>query len=83
MYPKLTKENKIAGLELVDFLLLTVVYLLVFLFSKNLVLNLGLILAAYVFLRLYKRKKPPRYTQTLIRRLILPARYTQSREAAG
>lgn len=81
MYPALTKENKIAGLEFVDFLLLVGVYLVVFIFSKNLILNLALIFTAYLFLRLYKHKKPPRYTQALIKFLILPGKYTTAREA--
>lgn len=82
MYPKLTKENKIIGLETADLLLLIVVYLIVFLLSGNLFVNLALIAASYLFLRLYKRKKPPRYTQALMRFLILPRRYTQAREAS-
>ena len=80
MYPLLTKENKIAGLEIIDFLLLAAVFLIVFLFSKNLFVNLGLLFAAYFFLRIYKHHKPPRYTQTLIRFLMLPGRYTQAVE---
>ena len=80
MYPLLTKENKIAGLEYVDFLLLVSVYLVVFVFFRNLLLNLFFVFTAYVFLAVYKHKKPPRYTQTLVRFLILPGRYTQDRE---
>jgi len=82
MYPKLTKENKIAGLELMDLLVLATIYLIVFIFLKNLIINLALLLAAYFFLRLYKRNKPSRYTQTLFRFLILPSRFTQSREVS-
>ncbi len=80
MYPLLTKENKIAGLEIIDFLLLAAVYLVVFLFSKNLFVNLGIVLVAYFFLRVYKHHKPPRYTQTLLRFFMLPGYYTQDRE---
>lgn len=82
MYPTLTKENKVAGLEFVDFLALVVVYLFVFIFSKNLLLNLALVFTAYLCLRLYKRRKPPRYTQALIRFLARPERFTLSREVS-
>lgn len=80
MYPMLTKENKITGLEPLDFLLLVGIYLFVFIFSKNLWVNLMLVLSAYCFLRLFKRKKAPRYTQSIIRFLIKPSKYTQARE---
>ncbi len=80
MYPTLTKENKITGLEPMDFLLLVGIYLLVFMFSKILWINLILIFGAYCFLRLFKRKKAPRYTQSFMRFLLKPSRYTQARE---
>ncbi len=80
MYPRLADENKILGLELADFLILTLVYLVVFLFLKNLFLNLALVSAAYIGLVIYKRKKPPRYTQSLIRFLALPGQYSVTRE---
>jgi hypothetical protein len=80
MYPKLAEENKILGLEFADLLILTVVYLFVFVFFKNLFLNLALVGAAYIGLVLFKRKKPPRYTQALIRFLILPRYYSLTRE---
>ena len=79
-YPMLMKENKFFGLEWIDFLLMLGVYLFVFLLSKILLLNLFLITMSYVALRVYKRNKPPRYTERLIRRLILPFRYTQAFE---
>jgi len=80
MYPSLTKENKIAGLEFLDFLALVGVYVVVFMFSQNLFVNIGFVFTAYVFLAMYKHKKPPRYTQALLRFLIRPTRYTQARE---
>lgn len=80
MYPMLTKENKIGGLEPMDLLVLVGVYLIVFLFSKNLWINLCLVAGAYFFLRMYKRKKAPRYTQSLVRFLFIPMNYTQARE---
>ena len=80
MYPKLTQENKIAGLETIDLLLLIVAYLFVFLLSKNLFLNLALVSGVYFFLLSYKKGKPPRYTQALVRFLIHPGSYTQARE---
>ncbi len=80
MYPMLTKENKILGLEPIDLLLLLVVYLVVFLCSQNLVVNFAVILASYFFLVSYKRRKPPHYTRSLIRFLLIPSRYTQGLE---
>jgi hypothetical protein len=77
MYPMLTKENKFLGLELMDLLLLLVVYLAIFLISRNLLVNLSILLGAYLFLASYKRKKAPRYTQSLVRFLLMPSRYTQ------
>lgn len=82
MYPMLTKENKFLGLEVIDFLAILLVYLAVFLCSRNLFVNLTLIVGAYFFLKLYKKNKPPRYTENLIRFLIQPIRYTQGREVS-
>ena len=78
----LAKENKILGLEMIDSLILALVYLIVFLFSKNLALNLILLTAAYAALRAYKKNKPPHYTQGLVRRLVKPSRYTEAREVS-
>ena len=74
------KENKFFGLEWAELLILLAVYLFVFLFSNQLILNFLLIASFYFSLRLYKKNKPPRYTENLIRRLILPCRYTQDLE---
>ena len=82
MYPSLTKENKIAGLEFVDFLALVGVYVIVFIFSKNIFVNIGFVFMAYLFLAFYKHKKPPRYTHSLLRFIIKPARYTQAYEVS-
>jgi len=80
MYPRLAEENKILGLEFADFLILILVYLMVFVFLKNLFVNLAMVGAAYIVLVLYKRKKPPRYTQALIRFLVLPGKYSLTKE---
>ncbi len=80
MYPRLAEENKILGLELADFLVLTLIYLFVFVFSKNLLLNLILLALAYAGLVLFKRKKPPRYTQNLIRFLFTNGQYSLTKE---
>jgi len=75
MFPKLTNQNKILGLEMIDLLFLIALFMVVFLMSSELIPNLAVMAAGYCSLRLYKRKKPPRYTQSLIRFLILPERY--------
>ena len=80
-YPMLTKENKFLGLEAIDFLALLVAYLVVFLLSKNLFANAAVIGGVYFFLKLYKKNKPPRHTEHLIRFLLLPLRYTQTWES--
>jgi len=80
MYPMLTKENKILGLEPVDLLVLAVVYLVLFLISKNFIVNFALLLASYSFLASYKKKKAPHYTRSFVRFLLLPSRYTQAWE---
>ena len=49
VYRKIHERNKILGLEFPDLLLLVLLYLGVFLFSKNLLLNLLVIGAAYFF----------------------------------
>ena len=49
VYRKIHERNKILGLEYPDLLLLVFVYLGVFLFSKNLFLNLLVIGTAYFF----------------------------------
>ena len=81
-YPMLAKENKILGLEMIDSLILALTYLIVFLLSKNLILNLILLTCAYFALRAYKKNKPPHYTQGLVHRLIRPSRYTETREVS-
>ena len=80
MYPMLTKENKFLGLELMDLLILLMLYLVIFLCSKNLLINFAILLASYFFLGFYKRKKAPRYTQSLVRFYLTPSRYTEFRE---
>jgi len=78
----LTKENKFLGLEAIDLLALLVLYLVVFLLSENLFLNITLLIGAYFFLKLYKKNKPPHYTKNVIRYFMLPHRYTQIWEAS-
>jgi len=82
MYPMISLKNKVFDLEWMDLLILLCFYLLVFLFSNNLGINAALIAGVYLFLRQYKKNKAERYTQNLIRFLILPLRYTQSQESA-
>ncbi len=80
LYPMLAKENKILGLEFMDLLILILFYLVLFLVSRNLIVNVILLGLVYLFLRRYKKNKPPRYTETLIRFLVQPQKYTQVRE---
>ena len=80
VYRKIHERNKILGLEFPDLLLLVVIYLSVFLFSKNLFLNLPVIAAAYFFLRLYKKGKPPHWTTSVLRFLFKSRYHGQRRE---
>ena len=80
-YRNIYNKNKILGLEFFDFLILIFVYLLVFLLSRNLLLNLPLIFAAYLILRLYKKGKPPHFTASFIRFLATPRSYPMARES--
>ena len=80
VYRKIHERNKILGLEFPDLLLLVLLYLGVFLFSKNLFLNLLVIGTAYFFLRLYKKGKPPHWTASVFRFLFKARYYGQKRE---
>jgi len=82
-YRKIQEKNKILGLEFFDLLLVVIVYLVVFMLSKNLFLNLGVVFGAYCFLRVYKKGKPPHWTASLIHFVITPRRYQLIREIEG
>ena len=75
-YTHLDRKEKLCGIEVIDFLLLALVYAVVFIFSTNIIANLGIVGACYIALRLYKKGKPPQYTITLIRFLLTPKFYT-------
>ena len=80
VYRKVHERNKILGLEFPELLLVVIVYLLAFTFSKNIVLNLVIVVSAYLFLRAYKRGKPPHWTSSIIRFFMIGHRYPLSRE---
>ncbi len=80
VYRKVHERNKILGLEFPELLLVVIVYLIAFIFSKNIVLNLLIVIATYFFLRAYKRGKPSHWTSSIIRFLMIGHRYPQSRE---
>ncbi|MFH0984866.1 MAG: hypothetical protein V1882_04955 [Candidatus Omnitrophota bacterium] len=80
VYRKIHERNKILGLEFPDLLLLVLIYLGVFLFSKNLLLNLLVVGIAYFFLRLYKKGKPSHWTASVFRFLFKTRYYGQKRE---
>ncbi|PIQ87183.1 MAG: hypothetical protein COV74_01285 [Candidatus Omnitrophica bacterium CG11_big_fil_rev_8_21_14_0_20_45_26] len=80
VYKKMQGKNRILGLEFFDFLILILLYLVVFLASKNLFLNLGIVLAGYLALRFYKKGKAPHWTGSLIRFLMTRRRYPETRE---
>jgi len=82
-FNKIGRKNKILGLEFLDFLLLIVLFLALFLFSKNLILNLAVMAAAYFFLRIYKKGKAPHWTASLLRFLLRPLRYFPKKEREG
>ena len=72
--------NRIFGLEFFDLFLLLTLFLLVFMFSSNLVVNTALLLGAYFFLRLYKNNKPPHWTGSVAGFLVRPKSYPMQRE---
>jgi len=80
IYRKVHERNKILGLEFPELLLVVLVYLFVFIFSKNLVLNGVLVLFSYIFLRAYKRGKPTHWTSSIVRFLFTRRRYPLIRE---
>ena len=77
-YTHLDKKEKVFGLEVLDFLVLALVYGVVFVVSVNIFVNLMVVGGAYVLLRLYKKGKPPKYTATLIRFIVTPKHFTLS-----
>lgn len=83
IYTHLGKKEKIAGLELFDWGLLLIVYAVVFLVSTNLIINVAVFASAFCALKVYKYKKPPKYTESLIR-FILKSKYrTAAKEEQG
>ena len=83
VYRLVQEKNKFLGLEIFDLLVLMAIYLITFLLSKNLILNAGIILAAYFFLRLYKKGKPAHWTESLVRYLASKRRFSSEREMKG
>ncbi len=79
-YNKIQTRNKIFGLEFFDLLVLVLIYMAVFVFSSNLILNLVIVAAAYFTLRAYKRGKPPHWSVSVIRFLIRAKRFYVKRE---
>ncbi len=77
-YTHLDKKERMFGIEVLDFLLLAVVYAVVFTVSRNIFINIAVVVAVYVGLRLYKRGKPQGYTATLVRFWLTPKFYTLS-----
>jgi len=75
-YSHLDKKEKMLGIEVMDFLLLAVVYAFVFVVSRNIFINIAIVVAVYFALRWYKRGKPQGYTATLVRFLLTPKYYT-------
>lgn len=80
VYEYLNQKDSVLGLEMIDMLGLLLLYALVFLFSSSLFINIGIMTFAYICLRLYKRGKPRKYTESLIRFIWKPFRYTVSEE---
>jgi len=82
-YRSIFQKNKVLGLEFMDLLLLIMAYLFVFLFSKNLILNFGILAVVYFLLRLYKKGKPAHWTSSVIRFLFTPKHYRSDREGGS
>jgi hypothetical protein len=75
-YTHLDKKEKILGLEIIDFLILAVIYAIVFLFSINIFINALVLAGSFFGLKLYKRGKPHQYTVNLVRFIMTPKFYT-------
>jgi len=80
-FNKVQSKNKIFGLEFFDLLVLLFIYLIVFVFSENLIINLLIVAGAYFFLKLYKKGKPPHWAGSVIRFLLRPKEYPPRRES--
>ena len=83
VHNKLSGKDRIAGLELVDILVLAFLYLLIFICSNHLFLNILMLVSVYLFLRTYKKGKPPHFTASVIRFLIARPRYHRTVEHLG
>lgn len=79
-FTKIQSKNKILGLEFLDLLILLLIYLAVFVFSANLLVNLTVLTSAYLALRLYKKGKAPHWSGSVVRFLTRPKRYFPRRE---
>lgn len=79
-YNKIYGRNRIFGLEFFDLLLLLGIFLIIFVFSSNLLINLVLVISAYIVLRLYKKGKTPHWTGSIVRYVCRPTRFPVQRE---
>ncbi|HOW59119.1 MAG TPA: hypothetical protein PLO78_05270 [Candidatus Omnitrophota bacterium] len=79
-YNKIQTSNKIFGLEFFDLLVLLVIYMVIFVLSNNLILNLAIVTASYLGLRFYKRGKAPHWSGSVLRFLMHPREYPLKRE---
>ncbi len=79
-YNKLHEKNRLLGLEFFDLLILILFYLVLFIFSKNLIANLVILLIVYLFLIFYKKGKPPHWWESVIRFLLTPKTYCMRNE---
>lgn len=77
---KVQHKNKFFGLEFFDLFFLFFVFWLVFTFSKNLLLNMGLMMGVYMILKAYKKGKPSHWTGSIVRFLSKPKYYQTRRE---
>ena len=83
VYRLVQEKNRFLGLEIFDLLILLAVYLVTFLVSANLLLNGGVILAAYLVLKVYKKGRPVHWTGSVIRYLAGKRKFSNSRELKG
>jgi len=75
-YTYLDKKEKVFGLEIADLLILAVAYAVTFMVSTSLLVNIPLLIGVYLALRMYKRRKPPKYTAMMLRFIATPKFYT-------
>ncbi len=77
------RENLVLGLELADLLALQGALVILMIFSVSLFVALPALLGLYFSIRVFKKSKPPFYTERLVRFLMRPTRFNLLPEDTG